>query len=124
MAASVGTLVAAGATVAAALSALSLSSIASNAPTKIEKSSVDLKHEQEVAKLKRKADFMSKRREDLGSGENAAQTRAAEDAFAASEEAQDKEDARALAAVVAMEAANEKKEEAAPAAALRAVIVT
>jgi len=89
--------------VAAMLASLSLSSIGSNAPTKIAKSSADLKHEQEVAKLKRKADFMSKRREDLGSGENAAQTRAAEDAFAASEEAQDKEDARALAAVEAAE---------------------
>ena len=100
--------------IAAMLASMSLSSIGSNAPTKIAKSSADLKHEQEVAKLKRKADFMSKRREDLGSGENAAQTRAAEDAFAASEEAQDKEDARALAAVEDMEAKNEKK--AAPAA--------
>ena len=103
--------------IAAMLASLSLSSIGSNAPTKIAKSSADLKHEQEVAKLKRKADFMSKRHGDLA-GENAAQTRAALDAFAASEEAQDKEDARALEAVVAAEeeeeAANEKKN-AAPA---------
>jgi hypothetical protein len=99
---------------AAMFAALALEGVGPSPSKKIEKSSADLKHEQDVARARRRAEFMTKRREQLGEGENAAQTRAAEDAFQASEKAHYMEDAKALKAVRDAEAENEKKK-AAPA---------
>jgi hypothetical protein len=109
---SIGAVVAAGATVVTALSALSLSSIATGGPTKIAKSSADLKHEQDVAKQTRLAAFKNRRRGELGEGENSAQSRVAQEAFDAEEAAHDLEDAKALKAVRDAEAANKPKQDA------------
>ena len=97
--------------IAAMFAAMALKGIASpNASIKIEKSSADLKHEQDVARARRRAEFMTKRRDQLGEGENAAQTRAAEEAFQATEKAHYMEDAKALKAVRDAEAANKPKQ--------------
>jgi hypothetical protein len=95
MAAPVGLVVATAAPLGAMFAALALQGIASDESATIEKSSEDLKHEQEVAKAQRKADFMKKRQGEL-KGENDAQSKAAEEAFNALEQAQALKDAKAL----------------------------